>query len=282
MDALTFTDASAFAERVGPVIDRHPAAASLLATNLDQTIHGPGLETQWFLIQDDGQPVGAAMHTAIHGLFLTPVPDADAGMFALAEALQQAGVAPSGVTGPVEAIGPFVDIWGRWTGAIHRVTTSTRLYEIRSPPEPPAVGGAARLATEADLVQAIAWAREFDVEAEPGLTRADPELTVRRRLARGRLLFWETEDGPVSMAGVSRAIAGVARIGAVYTPKHLRRNGFGAAVTVAATRQGFDDGADRCVLYADLANPTSNGIYLAIGYRPVGDSATVAFEPGPS
>ena len=32
-----------------------------------------------------------------------------------------------------------------------------------------------------------------------------------------------------------------------------------------------------CMLYADLANPTSNGIYQAIGYRRVGDAVDLKF-----
>lgn len=32
-----------------------------------------------------------------------------------------------------------------------------------------------------------------------------------------------------------------------------------------------------CALYTDLANPTSNGIYQAIGYRHLGDTADLAF-----
>ncbi|MCY8590548.1 GNAT family N-acetyltransferase [Bacillus haynesii] len=33
-----------------------------------------------------------------------------------------------------------------------------------------------------------------------------------------------------------------------------------------------------CCLYTDLSNPTSNRIYLAIGYRPVADSIACAFH----
>ena len=32
-----------------------------------------------------------------------------------------------------------------------------------------------------------------------------------------------------------------------------------------------------CVLYTDLANPTSNSIYQRIGYEPVGDSVHLEF-----
>jgi RimJ/RimL family protein N-acetyltransferase len=276
MDVLTFTDAAAFAERVGPVIDRYPAFASVLASNLDQSVHGSGFDTNWYLIRDGGQPVGAAMHSEPFSLFITPLPDADAGMPALAEAVEQAGTTPAGVNGPVAEVQAFVAAWRLRTGLQGRSTGTDRVYEIDAPPPLPDVG-AARLVTEADLALATTWMHEFNVEALPHEV-VDAEQIVRRRLARGRLLFWETEAGPVSMAGVSRPIAGFARVGAVYTPKPYRRNGFGAAITVAATRQGFADGAERCLLYADLANPTSNRLYLRIGYQPVGDSAKAAFR----
>ena len=36
-------------------------------------------------------------------------------------------------------------------------------------------------------------------------------------------------------------------------------------------------GIDPCMLFTDLANPTSNGIYQAIGYRAVGDVVEYQF-----
>jgi predicted GNAT family acetyltransferase len=41
---------------------------------------------------------------------------------------------------------------------------------------------------------------------------------------------------------------------------------------VAALSQAIlDSGADFCVLFTDLANPTSNHIYQEVGYRPLCD-----------
>lgn len=277
MNVLTYTDASAFAAQVGPVIDRYPAFASVLATNLDQNRHGPGLDTLWFLIQDSEHPVGAAMQTVAFPLFVTPVPEPATAMPALAETIRRAGLTPPGVNGPLPVAQAFGRAWEQQTGLQARSAGRDRLYEIETAPPLPG-SGSPRLATEADLALAIRWTQEFQAEALPQET-ADAEHSVRRRLARGRLLFWETEDGPVSMAGTSRPIAGVTRIGGVYTPKPLRGNGFGSAATIAATRQGFADGAERCILYADLANPTSNRIYQAIGYRALGDSAKITFHP---
>ena len=33
----------------------------------------------------------------------------------------------------------------------------------------------------------------------------------------------------------------------------------------------------RCALFTDLANPTSNSIYQAVGYAPVADAAQIDF-----
>jgi predicted GNAT family acetyltransferase len=55
----------------------------------------------------------------------------------------------------------------------------------------------------------------------------------------------------------------------VSTPPEHRRHGYAAALTAAVARRLLDRG--RVVLFADLANPTSTGVYLRIGFRPVGD-----------
>jgi predicted GNAT family acetyltransferase len=66
------------------------------------------------------------------------------------------------------------------------------------------------------------------------------------------------------------AAFGVDRIGPVYTPPEARGRGYGSAVTAHLTQHIRAGGADAC-LFTDLANPTSNKIYAAIGYRPVAD-----------
>ena len=61
------------------------------------------------------------------------------------------------------------------------------------------------------------------------------------------------------------------RIGAVYTPPVLRGRGYASACVAAASQSQLDAGRTRCFLLTDLANPTANHIYQAIGYRPVRD-----------
>jgi predicted GNAT family acetyltransferase len=80
----------------------------------------------------------------------------------------------------------------------------------------------------------------------------------------------------VALAARRPATAGVSRIGPVYTLPAARGHGYGSAVTAHAARGILDEGAIP-VLYADLANRTSNKIYQAIGFRPVDDRLSVSF-----
>jgi predicted GNAT family acetyltransferase len=82
----------------------------------------------------------------------------------------------------------------------------------------------------------------------------------------------------VSLLGRTVAVAGVPRIGPVYTPPALRRRGYASTAVAALSRRQFDDGARRIVLFTDLANPTSNKIYAQVGYRRLADYEEHAFH----
>jgi predicted GNAT family acetyltransferase len=64
----------------------------------------------------------------------------------------------------------------------------------------------------------------------------------------------------------------VVRVSGVYTPVEERGHGYASANVAAISARALDAGALACMLFADKANPTSNKIYQAIGYRPVGGS----------
>jgi predicted GNAT family acetyltransferase len=81
----------------------------------------------------------------------------------------------------------------------------------------------------------------------------------------------------VSMAGLTRQVAGTIRVGPVYTPPGLRRRGYAGAVTAAVSRAALDAGADEVLLFTDLANPTSNSLYQRLGFQPVEDRVLMSF-----
>jgi hypothetical protein len=64
----------------------------------------------------------------------------------------------------------------------------------------------------------------------------------------------------------------------VYTPPELRGRGYASALTAYVSAEQLAAGRSFCFLYTDLANPTSNRIYVALGYERVCDSVEYAFR----
>jgi RimJ/RimL family protein N-acetyltransferase len=309
----TLTDPAAFAERVDPVVRRDPVACSVLATNLRAALQGSTLpNSRWILVETDypagtnaagggpghadgrvadpsdtrpagGDVVLAGMIAPPHPLWLTPVRGAPAeqatGLLARALATAPDGPGPvlPGVRGVIGSARPFARAWQRLTGYPHEVRMAQRMFELTDLTEPGGVPGRGRPADLTDRDLCIDWMHAFHAEALPRETAGDVVRIVERRITQGGLSLWEDGARPVSLAGTSVVVAGVARIGPVYTPPHLRGHGYGAAATATASRAGFAAGAARCMLFTDLANPTSNALYPRLGYHPVGDAVHYVF-----
>ncbi|MBV9379765.1 MAG: GNAT family N-acetyltransferase [Streptosporangiaceae bacterium] len=105
----------------------------------------------------------------------------------------------------------------------------------------------------------------------------DHAVAVDDRLSYGGLTLWEKDGVPVSVAGITRRVAGMARIGPVYTPPELRGRGYAGAATAEVSRAALAAGVGEVLLYTDLANPTSNALYQRIGYQPVEDRVVLSF-----
>jgi predicted GNAT family acetyltransferase len=138
------------------------------------------------------------------------------------------------------------------------------------PPGEPVVAGA----EHRELV--VAWYEAFAAEVHEPV--GDVRGPVEDRLAHGGATLWRVDGEPVSLAGITRTIAGSARIAPVYTPPVHRGRGYGGAATAAVSRAALDAGARELLLYTDLANPTSNRLYARLGYRPVEDSVVLLFD----
>jgi GNAT superfamily N-acetyltransferase len=152
-----------------------------------------------------------------------------------------------------------------------------RLFRIDRLAEPQGVPGRAVVAGVAERELLLRFSAAF--EAEIGGLGFVTEAWVGRVISgEDRAWLWEVEGRFVSVAGRRPVAGGSARIGPVYTPPACRGQGYAAAVTAAATRDILGEGAVP-VLFTDLANPTSNGVYQRLGYYPVADYAAVTFEP---
>jgi predicted GNAT family acetyltransferase len=220
----------------------------------------------WIVAVDDGQVVGAAMHTPPYHLFLPRLPKGVAARIALT--LVESGRPVPGVNGEAGAVAEFVKAWSRRTGGSSSVLMRQRLWRLQKLVPRKATSGNARIAAEEDRRLLIDWLESFLAEATSNQPGDSADALLERRLAAGELLLWWDEGQPVSLGGHSAAAAGVARVGPVYTPPEHRCHGYGSAVAVAATEEALRAGAQHVAGYTDLANST----YQAIGYVPDHDS----------
>ncbi|MGI5486540.1 GNAT family N-acetyltransferase [Microtetraspora malaysiensis] len=268
----TFTaDAETFAAAAEGWLLRDPVRNTAALTLLRSLRSGQFSEDPlmgWFT--ERGSVEGAVIHTAPYPLLLAAIPLA--AVPSLVSELIALGRSLPGVNGPVEQAEAFARAW--WEP--ERGRRSDRLYRLGTP-VPPTVPGAARTAVAADVPRAVQWIREFEVEADVEVS-ADPTPVVAARINRNEFVWWEDGGRPVALACVSTPIAGMSRVGPVYTPPEFRGRGYGSAVTYAVTRKALDEGAAEVLLFTDLANPRSNSIYQALGYEPVTDYASISFR----
>lgn len=263
MHVLLFKDPREFVSVAGPFLAADPFSTTVIGVRVDSAlggVHPAADDDVWAAVVDDDVVVGVAMRTPPHPLILSRMPDPAAAE--LAVALVELGPL-LGVNGETAAAAAFSAAWADDSV----VDVSMRLYTLGVLRVPPA-NGSARLAAPADAELVLRWVTDFHAEAAPNHPTGHIADLVARRLAAGQLWFWVDSNEPVSLAGLSAPANGVSRIGPVYTPRAFRRRGYGAAVTAHTSQVALDAGADHVVLYTDLANPTSNGIYQAIGYLP--------------
>ncbi len=226
-----------------------------------------------------GRTDGAALRTPPHPLLVAGFPAGSAASLvgqltaAPTDGARPDGGLPDGVSLTDQDADEFRAAWGAVTGGSTAVRHRMRLFRLAGlqPPDP-APAGAARLPAATDFDLLVRWSGAFGAETAVGA--GNPAREVREHLSYGGLTLWD-DDGPAAMAVLSRQVAGVCRVGTVYTPPDRRQRGYGGAVTAAVSQQALETGAAEVVLYTDLANPASNALYQRLGYRPIGDRLTI-------
>ncbi|MFF3613612.1 GNAT family N-acetyltransferase [Streptomyces sp. NPDC002580] len=274
-------DLDAFLGRAGDFLRSRPAEHTVALTVTDVLRRrGPGQFGEgapvFGHLEREGETTAAFFRTPPYRLYLTSLDQRGAGT--LAAVLADAGTEVPGVSADADTVAAFAEAWRGRTGARPVPVSSERLYRLGCLTVPePAPPGRARVAGGDDRDLLARWYAEFAEAVGEGEHR-DGGAWADDRISYGGVSLWETPDGtPVAMAGATAPIAGQVRVGPVYTPAHLRGRGYAGAATAEVSRAAVAAGAHEVLLFTDLANPTSNGLYLRLGYRPVSDFATYDF-----
>jgi GNAT superfamily N-acetyltransferase len=191
------------------------------------------------------------------------------------------GAALPGVVGPSAAAGHFAMAWAEQTGVRPRLGRHERSFRLRRviPPRP-APGELVRSRPEHRALLAE-WAKAFHDEAigSSGPVQDWDAMADRWIRGIGRTGYlWVDEGRPVSLAGSGGLTPSGIRVGPVYTPPALRGRGYASNLVAGVSQLQLDAGRTFVFLFTDLANPTANRIYQAIGYEPVNDVDEYEFD----
>ncbi len=220
-------------------------------------------------------------------LYLLPMPEP--AVVALARALHERGESMPAANGALPAVLTLGKETARLRGRCAVVSVHTRLFGLPRLIAPRPVEGTLRAASSADLALVTQWFQAFHTDAEEQAgrdgqheaTRLFTETEVADRIADDLVWLWEVEGEAVHVTGWSQPAFGVVRIGPVYTPREQRGHGYASAAVAEVSRRILAAGHRAC-LFTDQANPTSNRIYEALGYRRVVDMAEVVVGPHPA
>ena len=280
MEVREWDDPSGYVEETTELLLRAPARHNLMLGILDLLCRRPEVYGTFHLwaVMDGGRVVGAALQTPPHNLVVAEPLATDA-IETLATSIHGVGGELPGVVGAVPEAEVFAAAWTALVGGDAWPSTRQGVYELTEVRDHGDATGAGRLATEADLDLLARWNEDFIAEAVPDHI-GDEQMRRRRMegaIRDGGYWMWEDDGRPVSMTGASPAPPHGSRIGPVYTPAAHRRHGYASALVAHVSAVELAAGRTACYLHTDLANPTSNKIYMRIGYEWVCEAVDLRF-----
>jgi hypothetical protein len=273
-------DAGSFLRDAQPDLERDEALSNMVLGGALRLVGRPESpeRPRWFAtVREGGELRVAAMHTPPFPLALAGGDDAGAALEFIVAELRAADVRPARVFGPAPLAGAFAGEWARATGEPAAVEIRQRLFALTEVAPVPDAPGALRRAEAADAETVTRWMAAFDAEAlgESDVERA--RAAARRRIAAGEVWLWEVDGEPRAMAASDRPTRHGVAVNAVYTPPWWRGHGYATTAVAHLSAGLLAEGRRFCVLFTDLANPTSNSIYARIGYRPLADFTLYRF-----
>jgi len=284
MDVTVYSSAADFLMKTGDLLRSDEARYGLIygiARLINANPHHYGEEDPLLFVVNDGYGVSAmAWRTPPYPVGLAwRAGDPEEAVSLLVEVIHSRWPEIPGLTGHREITDPFADKWCKSFGASIESTMAQRIYRLDAVNDVPSAPGHMRLATLADKDLVSGWQRAFTTEALGPPSQNIPERDVTPSIEKGTVYLWEYSKNPVSMVMKGRPTEHGMSVTLVYTPRGLRRKGYATACVASACRDILKSGCDFCTLYTDLGNPTSNSIYMKIGFRPVCDSVQYIFSP---
>jgi uncharacterized protein len=241
-----------------------------------------GMGQPWFMVvTNEGQVCGAAMRTPPHNVLMAHFNgNKQETTDELCKAIFELDPHIPGVNGEKEITDMFNHKWCKKANVGIKHSLGLQVYKLEQVTNLHLSPGRLRPAGTADIELVIDWTMAFhrDIHEET-VHDQNPAIfneRIKKRIEAGTIFIWENQQ-PVSLATVVRPTLNGISIGGVYTPKELRGKGYATSCVSEVCKLMLQQ-YKFCVLYADLANPTSNAIYKRIGFSGYCQSSQYSFD----
>jgi uncharacterized protein len=163
-------------------------------------------------------------------------------------------------------------------GILANIVVDQRIYKLERVKKKIKSNGKLRSTKESDHHIIKEWVYQFCNEINQPLSIEEADKRAKELINKGNLVGWEINGELVSMAYATRPTQNNITISYVYTPIEKRNKGYASDCVSAFTQSLLDRGYKSTSLYTDLSNPTSNKIYIQIGYEAIMDSIVFLFK----
>lgn len=280
-----YSSVSEYRKEVIPYLEVNEAVNNLplgIINNLKDSLDSYEEETKPFLglvRREDGKISLVTLMTPPHNVIVCGNgSDADEVITVAIKYFIKEKIHIPGVIGSVDVAKKFLDRWTEMTGDSVEVAMNQRIYRLDRVNDISKTSGKLRKACEDDIVLIAGWINGFNEDCfEKGIEIEEARKRAREHIEESKIYIWEDEK-PVSMVGRARSTKNGIVVSYVYTPPEFRGKGYGTTSVATLSQLLLDEGFKFCSLYTDLANPTSNSIYMKIGYKPVVDSIMYSFS----
>jgi len=284
MELNHYESARLFLDKTAAVLESREAENNLmlglLYAHARQEVKGQLAAMPYMATVDnsEGRPVLIVLLNAVNLIAYGEGPQLEQAVRLLVSKLAQMNRDVPGVVGPVEAARQIATEWAAARGKTPYVRMNQRIYRLDRVNPVRMSPGKLRLADQGDSERIAGWIHEFAESIEEKMSREVAAAKARDHIAGSTMYLWE--DGqPVSMVKKSRSTRNGIVLSLVYTPPDQRGKGYATSCVASLSQLLLDEGRQFCSLYTDLSNPTSNGIYMNIGYNPIQDSIMYRFQP---
>jgi predicted GNAT family acetyltransferase len=273
-----FHDRDVFAARVEPFLLEHEAE-NCFFLGLISHLRDVGDKVLLATMDDADDVAAVAVMTPRRHMVITRGPQ-DA-IAAIVDYLIEHRIDVPGIGGRQASAEAFAQRWATKTGIAGHLHVEMRTFQLTAVIPPGPAPGKMRFVEESDLDLLTQWVQEFRKEIGEQLPIDDSREVAEQRIRDRQMVFWEVDGTPVGTAGAIGPTRNGIRIVLVYTPPAHRGHGYASNLVAALSQQQLDAGRKFCFLNTDEANPTSNKIYIALGYRPVCETIQIMFDrPG--